>query len=492
MVIGIGEVNDRPEAGQDGMTALELMAVAIGAAAQDSGTELAAQADWLSVVDSLSWEKRPQPVHPALAQALGLSPLHAETSPSPSGNEPVRLLSDAANAIAGGAAEVAIVVGGEAMRSMAARQREGGRAASGTDIIRDYRSSSEADLLRRYGIIAPVDVYPFYEQATRAAWGQSAAEANEESGAIWEGMSRIAAENPWAWLRKPFAADEIVTPSPANPMISYPYTKRMIANSSVNQGAALIVTSAGRARRAGLSDDRLVHVGYGAAAREPAANLDRSAFSHSPSMQVALERTLLLNEMGVDDVDLVELYSCFPCVPKMARRILHWPLERPHSIYGGLTFGGGPVGNCMTHAMASAVRKLRQRAGAALIFANGGFATKNHAIVLRKRPVPGGRSVLGYDHQSEADRLRGAVPVLVGDYSGPARLETFAVPFDKEGKPQHANLIVRTPDERRCLCRSEGDDGAAMANLIDPKREAVGRSGEVGMGADGLLRWSFN
>lgn len=491
MIIGVGEVNDRPAAGENGMTALGLMAAAIGAAAQDSVTDLAAQADWLGVVDSLSWEKRPQPVHPALAHALGFSPLHAETSPSPSGNEPVRLLSDAADAIAGGAADVAIVVGGEAMRSMAARRREEGKAASGTDIIRDYRSSSEADLLRRYGIIAPVDVYPFYEQATRAAWGQSPAEANAESGAIWEGMARIAADNPWAWLRKPFAAEEIVTPSPANPLISYPYTKRMIANSSVNQSAALIVTSAGRARRAGLSEDRLIHVGYGAAAREPAANLDRSAFSHSPSMRVALERTLSLNEMGIDDVDLVEFYSCFPCVPKMARRILQWPLERPHSIYGGLTFGGGPVGNCMTHAMARAVRKLRQRAGAALIFANGGFATKNHAIILRTRPVPGGRAVLGYDHQSEADRLRGPVARLIADYSGPARLETYAVPFGKDGAPQHANLLVRTPDGRRSLSRIGGDDQAGIAELTDPKREPVGRGGRVEPGGDGLCRWVF-
>lgn len=492
VIVGVGQVNDRTARGEVGMTALELMAAAVTEAARDSGAALLRDADWLGVVDALSWERRPEPIHPSLANALGLTPRHAETSPSPSGNEPVRLLSDAANAIAAGEAQIAVVAGGEAMRSMSARrQGEAGSPASGTDIIRDYRSSAEADLLLRYGIVAPIDVYPFYEQATRAAWSQSAAQADEESGAIWEGMSRAAADNPWAWLRQPIAAREIVEPSPANPMISHPYTKRMIANSSVNQGAALIVTSAGRARHAGISEDRLIHIGYSAAAREPAANLERGTFSHSPSMQVALERSLSLNGLEPGDLDHAELYSCFPCVPKMARRILRWPLARPHSIYGGLTFGGGPIGNCMTHALAMAVWRLRERGGNALIFANGGFATKNHAIVLRDRPVPGGRTVLGYDHQSEADRLRGAIPALVGDYIGPARLETFAVPFGKDGTPQHANLIVRTPDARRCLCRIEAEDGTTMASLVDPAREAVGRSGSVEIAAYGLRRWTF-
>lgn len=31
----------------------------------------------------------------------------------------------------------------------------------------------------------------------------------------------------------------------------------------------------------------------------------------------------------------------------MARSVIGWPLGRFHSIYGALTFGGGPIGNCM-------------------------------------------------------------------------------------------------------------------------------------------------
>lgn len=491
VIVGVGQVNDRTASGVVGLPVLTLIAEAARAADKDSRAALLKEADWLGVVDALSWERRPEPLHPALAEALGLSPRHGETSASPSGNEPVRLLGDAANAIAAGEAEVALIAGGEAMRSMAARrQGERGGVASGTDIIRDYRASGEADLLRRYGVVTPVDVYPFYEQATRAAWGQSVAQANAESGAIWEGLSRAATANPWAWLREPVGSTDIVTPSPTNPMVSYPYTKLMIANSSVNQAAAVILTSAGRARRAGLSDERLIHVGYGAAANEPAANLDRATFHHSPSMQVVLEQALRLNALEIGEIDRVELYSCFPCVPKMARRILQWPLSRPHSLYGGLTFGGGPIGNCMTHAVAMAVRTMRGGGGNALIFANGGFATKNEAIVLTARPLPGGREVRTHDVQQQADRLRGPVPVLVGTYSGPARLETYAVPFARNGEPSHANLLVLTDDGRRCLCRIEAGEGA-LAALVDPTREPIGRAGTVDVRGEGLCSWTF-
>ena len=49
------------------------------------------------------------------------------------------------------------------------------------------------------------------------------------------------------------------------------------------------------------------------------------------------------------------------------------------SFFGGLTFGGGPIGNYMSHAVASMVGKLRETGGKGLLFANGGYAT--HVLV---------------------------------------------------------------------------------------------------------------
>lgn len=487
VIVGVGQVEDRLKTDRRPLSALDLMVQSVLAAAADAGGHGLDSVDRIAVVDALSWENRPAPIHPDLIERLRLTPRRAETSPSPSGNYPVRFLNDAANAIAAGECEVALVVGGEAMRSMGRRKADGGgQPASGTEIIRAYRGGGEEDLPQRYDLLTPMDVYPFYEQATRHAWGQSQSEATGETGAIWAENARVAAENPHAWIRGGWDVRRITEVAADNPMLTFPYTRAMVANSGVNQGAAVLLTSAGAARRAGIDERRLVTVGYGAAADEATHNLERETFSRSPAMQASLTRTLRLNGLETEDLDLVELYSCFPCVPKMARRILRWPMERPHSVYGGLTFGGGPIGNCMTHAIAAMVEKLRAGARAGLIFANGGFATRNHGIVLR-RGVQTARDALSYDVQAEADRLRGPTPPLVSDYRGAAMLETFAAPF-AAGRPRYANVLALTPTGTRCLCRVPADDEGTLGWLTSGA-EPVGSPGQVVSGPGGLAHW---
>lgn len=487
VIIGVGEVCDRPAHDTNGLTTAEIVVAAIRAAAQDGGVAGAlAQVDSLAIVDALSRDDRSVPLHLEIAAALGIAPRWQRSSPSPSGNFPIRFLNDAADAIAAGAMEMAVIAGGEAMRTFT--RTRAGQSANGTQVIRNYRASGEADLLQRYGILTPIDVYPFYEQATRHAWGQSFAEAHEESGAIWAGNAQVAAANPYAWIRDGRPAEAIVTPGPDNPMLAWPYTRSMVANSGVNQGAALLVTSVARARAQGVPDARMVHVGHGAAADEAPGNLDRAGFAESPAMVASLERTLAANGMQASDLDHVELYSCFPCVPKMARRVIGWPLDRPHSIYGGLTFGGGPIGNCMTHAAAALTRRIREGSRNGLIFANGGFATKNHGIVLTRDAMAGGREPRSYDVQAQADALRGSLPVLLDAHVGEGTIETFTVPFARN-EPRHATILARTPDGQRFLARVPGSDRAMLAWLTSPQASPVGSPGTAVAGEDGLTRW---
>ena len=60
--------------------------------------------------------------------------------------------------------------------------------------------------------------------------------------------------------------------------IAFPYCKLMVANSSVNQGAAFLVTSLAEARARGISDDRVTFVGQGAAAHEPVDLMARVSY----------------------------------------------------------------------------------------------------------------------------------------------------------------------------------------------------------------------
>lgn len=470
VIVGGGQIADR-----EATTSLDLMARAILAAQADAGAPLLDDIDWLGIVSQISCPE--QADMPALLPArLGIAPAHVEQSAIASGDSPMLLLNEAANAIGRGDAQAAVIVGGEALRNAGAIF---GKAPEG-----------DSSLRQRYGLRAPATIYPLYENACRAAWGQSITQAQAESAAIWSLMSQVAAQEPAAWLKVPVTAEAVATPDARNRIISWPYTKLMVANASVNQGAALIVTSLAKARELNIADSRLIYIGMGAAAHEADDPLARDRYDHSVSMEVALKGALAANRLEPHDLDLVELYSCFPCVPKMARRILDWPVDRPATCFGGLTFGGGPIANYMTHGAASMAARLRRDGGTGLLFANGGYATHNHAIPLSSRPFPEARFPHDYHRQGEATALRGTIPPIDDVREGPARIETYSLLYDRAGAPDHGVILARRPDGSRLIARIDGEDAALVALLTGAREEPIGMPGVARRGDDGRMRWA--
>ncbi len=482
VIIGVGQFNDRANEHD----ALGLMVAALKKADADAGGGWINALDSIAVVNQISFPKLGDcAAH--LAQHFGIAPKFVEQTPYPTGESPVQLLNEAANRIGAGEIEVAAIVGAEALRTAAERAR----AATGEkkDALRDVASGGAKSVMHQHGLVAPTDLYPLYENATRAAWGQSLAEAQAESGAIWAGMSAVAAANDNAWIRTPLTADQITSADGDNRPIAFPYQKRMVANSSVNQGAGFIVTSLARATAAGIAADKIVHVGMGAAAHETHNMLKRDQYVQPAGMVVTIEETLKRNGLTVDDLDHVELYSCFPCIPKMARRILGWPLEKPITAFGGLTFGGGPIGNYMSHAIASMVDKLRAERGTAFLFANGGYATHFHGIVLSANPLPQASFPHDFDVNPLADAQRGPVPETDEAYEGPATIESYTVFYNRDASVRFGTIIARTPANARVLARVDAGDEAMIAFLTDGKAEPVGATGQTIRGADGLIHW---
>ncbi len=484
VIVGVGQVEDRPEDPERGLDALGLMEAALRRADEDAGGGWLAALDAISTVDQITFPGL-NPIPPRLARAFGASPKILETTDMPHGDSPVRLLNDAANRIGAGESLIAAVVGGEAMRTATHRARKAaGAGAPPPDLLRANPKRKFSDLRREYGLTAPVDVYPFYENAGRAAEGLTLAQAQAESGEIWAAFAAVARDNPHAWIRKGATAEEIVTPSPANRPISFPYNKLMVANSAVNQGAGFLVTSLAEARRRGLSDEALVFVGHGAGAQEPYDPLTRDRYDRSPSMIASLEGALRFNGLEAGALETVEFYSCFPCVPKMARRALGWPVDRPMTVFGGLTFGGGPVANYMSHSIASMTERLRGGDGLGLLYANGGIVTTNHSIVLSGRPLEA-TFPRSYDVQAEADAARGEIPQMRPDHTGPARIETYAVHYDRQGAVRGGAVVARTPEGARTLAHVPPGDEALIAFLTGGEAEPIGTGGKV-VERDGL------
>jgi acetyl-CoA C-acetyltransferase len=489
VIVGVGEISDHPSDLADGLEPLALMVEALKRAEQDSGAKLLREIDSLDVVNFLSWRYRDPAAQ--LSAGLGITPTHAHYGPV-GGESPIRYLHEAAQRIARGECSVAAVCGAEAQSTATKAERAGiplPWMPFAHDAPEPLRGANyQKPMAMRLGVAKPVTVYPFYEAASAAHWGQTPRQALQESGDLWAAYSAVAAQNPNAWLKRAFTPDALTRATPDNRLIAWPYTKLMVANPMVNQGAAILLTSLEKARAAGIAEDRIIHIQGGASAEEPRDYLDRDQYAESHAQNAVLQAAMALAGGNGLSFDAIELYSCFPCVPKMARRTLKLGADMQPTVTGGLTFFGAPLNDYMAHAACAMVRKLRGGAELGLLYGQGGFVTKHHALVLSRRAP---RQVLAQHTsvQAEADRHRQPVPAFVTEAGGKGTVESFTVIYGRGGDTEHGVVILRTADNARALARVPAHDGATLAHLTHMDRTPVGTSGDIHATDDGILEW---
>jgi acetyl-CoA C-acetyltransferase len=489
VIIGVGEIIDRPKEIAAGLEPLALLEQALKRAEQDSGGRWLGEIGSLDIVNFLSWRYRDPAAE--LGARLGIKPAHAYYGPV-GGESPIRYLHEAAQRIARGECSVAAVCGAEA-QSTATKAERAGLTLPWTPFAHDVPEPKRGAAFQKpaavkLGVFRPVTVYPLYEAATAAHWGQTPREAMAESGQLCSTYSDVATQNPHAWLKRRYSAAEITAPAPDNRLIAWPYTKLMVANPTVNMGAAVLMTSLAKARAAGIAEERLIHVWGGAAAEEPRDYLVRDQFFESHAQNAVLGAVMDLAGGDGSAFDAIELYSCFPCVPKMARRTLGLSADLQPTVTGGLTFFGAPLNTYMTHAACAMVRKLRDGARLGLLYGQGGFVTKHHALVLSRLAPP---APLAQDTsvQAEADRHRGAVPDFVTEAGGKGSVESFTVIYGRNSEVEHGVVMLRTAENARALARVPAGDGATLAHLLNMDRTPVGSSGDIVGADDGVLEW---
>jgi acetyl-CoA C-acetyltransferase len=489
VIVGIGEVVDRPKEIAAGLEPLTLLEEALKRAEQDSGSQLRGEIESLDIVNFLSW--RYQDPARQLSGRLGITPKHACYGPV-GGESPIRYLHEAAQRIARGECSVAAVCGAEA-QSTATKAERAGITLPWTPFAHDAPepkrgAAFQQPMAVKLGVFKPVTVYPLYEAASSAHWGQTPREAMAESGHLWSTYSNVASRNPNSWLKRRFTSDEITTATPDNRLIAWPYTKLMVANPTVNMGGAILMTSLAKARAAGIPEDRLIHIWGGASAEEPRDYLSRDQFFESHAQNAVLNAAMALAGGDGKAFDAIELYSCFPCVPKMARRTLGLGADAQPTVTGGLTFFGAPLNTYMTHAACAMVRKLRGGAKLGLLYGQGGFVTKHHALVLSRRAAQG---ALAQDTsaQAEADRHRRNVPDFVTEADGKGSVESFTVIYGRGGEVEHGVVMLRTSADARALARVPANDGQTLAHLLNMDRTPVGSSGDIVTADDGVLEW---
>jgi acetyl-CoA C-acetyltransferase len=316
----------------------------------------------------------------------------------------------------------------------------------------------------RINLDRPAFVYPLFEQALRITKGESQDDHRRRIGALWSQFSEVAQTNPHAWSRSVSSAQDIWAPSDDNRMISWPYTKLMNSNNMVDQAAVIILTSVEKARQLQIPTERWVFPYAGTDSHDTYAVGERLELDRSPAIRIGGRRALELAGIGVDDLDLIDVYSCFPSAVQVAAAELGLPLgdaARPLTVTGGLTFAGGPWNNYVTHSIATMAERLAGTSGQiGLITANGGYLTKHSFGVYGSEPPA--HEFRWEDVQSavDAEPTRGATV----EWSGVGTVESWTTPFDRDGTAQKAFLAVRTPDDTRTLAVI-GDAGEADATV---------------------------
>ncbi|WP_207839767.1 acetyl-CoA acetyltransferase [Williamsia soli] len=478
VLIGYGQVNQR----DDTSPLLEPVDL-IAAAARAGASETVLRAvDSIRLVRMLSWRYRDPGL--LLGQRLGAEPTTTEYV-GDGGNGPQTLLNRACTDISAGKASVVLIGGAETWRTRMRLKKQGRRpdwTQQQDDVPRAQNTVGSVPMNghaeEQSGLDRPAHVYPLFEQAIRLSSGSTASEHSQKIAELWSTFNAVAVENDHAWVRTPFTADEIATPSPDNRLICDPYTKLMNSNNSVEQAAALVLTSVAKARSLGVPQQDWIFPIAGTDAHDTYAISERHRLDRSPAIRIAGREVLQLAGMGIDDVDFVDIYSCFPSAVQIAATELGLPLsgsDRPLTVTGGLSFAGGPWNNYVSHSIATMAERLRANPGSSgLVTANGGYLTKHaFGIYSTEPPQHGFRWA---DTQSEVDRL----PTVVADHTwrGSGTIESWTVTYDRDGSPETGLIAVRTPTGGRTLAAI--DDADQVRQMLDS--EPAGMNVTVGEG----------
>ncbi len=465
MLIGYGQVNQHDD--NPGVEPVDLMVAAARAAADPRVLEAV---DSVRVVNVLSWRYR----DPGLLLGRRIRARDAATRyTGVGGNVPQSLVNQACLDIQARRTDVVLIAGAETWRTRT-RLRASGAKPNWTSQDESIPMADGADdgvpmvgpADIRIHLDRPAYVYPMFEQALRIAAGESPDEHRRRIGVLWSQFSVVAVTNPHAWSRDPLAPHQIWQPGPRNRMISWPYTKLMNSNNMVDQGAALVLTSAEKATYLQIPTARWVFPYAGTDAHDTYAIAERAEFHRSPAIRVAGKRALELAGVGIDDVELVDLYSCFPSAVQVAANELGLPIGvpgRPLTLTGGMTFAGGPWNNYVTHSIATMAERLVANPGRrAMITANGGYLTKHSIGVYGTEPP--GHEFRWEDVQSVVDREPPRNAVV--EWSGVGTVEAWTTPFNRGGTAEKAFIAVRTPDDARALAVIS-DSSEAVATVLD-------------------------
>jgi len=452
VLVGIGVSTQREEDAR-ALEPLDLMIDAVRRAGKDSGAEALLAGVQRVAVPKGRWRYQ----NPGGETARSIGAQRSVSVLSTVGVLQQTLIGDACLRIAQGEVDTALVVGGDAGYRLL-RSKIAGAA------LRDRQQADTPDVtlaphdeLRhpaelQAGMKMPVGLYAIIESAFRAAQGWTVDAQRDAIAAMYARFSEIAEGNPHAWKRRRVAPADIRDASARNAMQAFPYTKLHCSTWNVDQAAALIFCSAGKALALGIPRSQWIHPLASTESNHMVPVSARDDLARCPGASLAGRAALEAGDLHADDLDLVNLYSCFPVAVETYASELGIDSSRDLTVTGGTPFAGGPYNNYVLQATARMVELLRAGPSChGLVASVSGVLTKQGFGLWGREP---GRN--GFVHADVTDAVARAARTreIVDRYQGDATVARYTI-FYEPSQPPRGVVVVDLRDKRRAVAHTE-------------------------------------
>ncbi|AQA17961.1 hypothetical protein BST95_06630 [Halioglobus japonicus] len=453
VLVGVAAVQQKEADYEKADEAIALMERALRDAAADAGgNALLTEVDEIAVTEGIWGYTDPGRL---LAQGLGVD--RATTVLAKIGVSQQTLITRACQRIASGEISVAMVTGGEAKYRALCAAKAGAEVSETAqqatpDVVLEPDSEIWSEVESAAGLGMPVGYYAIMDSALRFKQGLTPDEHRAQMGDMYQRFSEIAASNPDAWSETPVAADDIAQPSPANRMLGFPYSKLHNSQWNVDQAAGLILCSVARAEALGIPRSQWIFPRAFAEANFMSVVASRGDLGGSPGLHLAGEAAAQRSGVNFDDIELRELYSCFPMAVRSQLHEFGMSGEGDLSVTGAMPFGGGPLNNFVYQATVRMAQLLREQPDEiGLVTTVSGMLTKQGVALWSATP---GEQAWGFDDVTDAVRAASDIRELVADASGEGSVAGYTVLY-QGSDPWRGIAVFDLPGGKRTVAYTE-------------------------------------
>jgi len=202
----------------------------------------------------------------------------------------------------------------------------------------------------------------------------------------------------------------------------------------------------GKARELGIPEDRWIYPLSAAESNHMTFLSERRELYRCIGAAAVGKQALSLAEKTPEQIEHLEMYSCFPVAVRLYAREMGFPLSRQMTVSGGMSFAGGPYNHFVFQSLVRLCEVLREDPGSTgLLSCVSGIVTKQGISLWSTEP-----SVPEFRFSDVTDQVKREAEVceVVPQYEGEAEIAGYTVLYGKE-EPERGIAVCDIPDGKR-------------------------------------------